>query len=223
MFTWICPECGREVPPSYSECPDCAAKAAAKGTTSASQQAPPPAEVEAPRPAAAAAPPVTYVVVKGRLPGWLVAFAVAVAMIVVLGGAYYFLFPSLRSQPPEAPAAAASLETPTTPVATASAHPLAKHIEIAGLRITEEGKKTQVRFLVVNHSGAVLADLAGTLSLHASTAKPGSEPLCTVAFQLASVGPYDSKELTLPIKTSLRAYELPDWQFLRSEWQLTKP
>ena len=26
MFTWICPQCGREVPPSYTDCPDCAAK-----------------------------------------------------------------------------------------------------------------------------------------------------------------------------------------------------
>lgn len=24
MFTWICPQCGKEVPPSYSECPACA-------------------------------------------------------------------------------------------------------------------------------------------------------------------------------------------------------
>src|SRR5579883_1907720 len=30
MFTWICPRCGREVPPSYDECPDCA-KAAQRG------------------------------------------------------------------------------------------------------------------------------------------------------------------------------------------------
>src|SRR5207302_199788 len=27
MFTWICPKCGREVPPAYNDCPDCAAKA----------------------------------------------------------------------------------------------------------------------------------------------------------------------------------------------------
>ena len=23
MFTWICPKCGREVPPAYTDCPDC--------------------------------------------------------------------------------------------------------------------------------------------------------------------------------------------------------
>ena len=28
MFTWICPQCGREVSPAYTECPDCAHKTA---------------------------------------------------------------------------------------------------------------------------------------------------------------------------------------------------
>jgi len=42
MFTWICPQCGREVPPAYSDCPDCAAKAAAAGATAAPPQPPPP-------------------------------------------------------------------------------------------------------------------------------------------------------------------------------------
>ncbi|HXM42895.1 MAG TPA: hypothetical protein VN924_16700 [Bryobacteraceae bacterium] len=31
MFTWICPHCGREVPPSYDACPDCAAREQAGG------------------------------------------------------------------------------------------------------------------------------------------------------------------------------------------------
>jgi|SRR5471030_165567 hypothetical protein len=39
MFTWICPQCGREVPPAYNECPDCKAKAAEGGQP---PQPPPP-------------------------------------------------------------------------------------------------------------------------------------------------------------------------------------
>lgn len=33
MYTWICPHCGREVPPSYDACPDCAATAASVAQT----------------------------------------------------------------------------------------------------------------------------------------------------------------------------------------------
>ena len=43
MFTWICPQCGREVPPSYDECPDCKNRAAA-GPPAQQPQAPPPSQ-----------------------------------------------------------------------------------------------------------------------------------------------------------------------------------
>ncbi len=33
MFTWICPKCGREVPPAYNDCPNCAENAAAGALT----------------------------------------------------------------------------------------------------------------------------------------------------------------------------------------------
>src|ERR1035441_10403029 len=54
MFTWICPQCGREVPPAYADCPDCAAKAAAAGAAAPPQ---PPAE---PGPPLQSAPPPAY-------------------------------------------------------------------------------------------------------------------------------------------------------------------
>lgn len=37
MFTWICPQCGGEVPPSYSECPRCAERRAQSGSPQALQ------------------------------------------------------------------------------------------------------------------------------------------------------------------------------------------
>src|SRR5690242_15479650 len=52
MFTWICPTCGREVPPSYTECPDCV------GKTAQTAAAPPPPQ---PQQAAAPPPPQGYV------------------------------------------------------------------------------------------------------------------------------------------------------------------
>src|SRR5689334_12200142 len=47
MFTWVCPQCGREVPPSYTECPDCK-----KVST-----APPPPDQPPAAPPSSAAPP----------------------------------------------------------------------------------------------------------------------------------------------------------------------
>lgn len=54
MFTWICPRCGREVPPAYDECPDCAAKIAAEAVTGS---APPPGAVASPQQWQPVAPP----------------------------------------------------------------------------------------------------------------------------------------------------------------------
>src|ERR1039457_5244846 len=39
MFTWICPQCGRDVPPAYNDCPDCSKKTAAGGGDQAAQPA----------------------------------------------------------------------------------------------------------------------------------------------------------------------------------------
>ena len=63
MFTWICPKCGREVPPAYDECPDCAGKTAAEAGPGA---APPPGgttSFQQPHAAAPAGP-------RGRRPLW---------------------------------------------------------------------------------------------------------------------------------------------------------
>jgi len=50
MFTWICPQCGREVPPSYSECPTCAERRQQGGQPQAPQPVPPQQPQYAPQP-----------------------------------------------------------------------------------------------------------------------------------------------------------------------------
>jgi hypothetical protein len=58
MFTWICPQCGREVPPAYTECPNCS-KLAAEGAGGNPQAPPqgPPQGPGAPPPLGSGAPP----------------------------------------------------------------------------------------------------------------------------------------------------------------------
>src|ERR1039458_4571605 len=99
MFTWICPQCGREVPPAYNECPDCAARIAAGS-------APPGAASSPQDPLAPAAPPATAppkdappafqpqpASPRGgtHLPTWLMAMLFALGFVVVGGGGFWFL------------------------------------------------------------------------------------------------------------------------------------
>ncbi|HUP02421.1 MAG TPA: zinc ribbon domain-containing protein [Bryobacteraceae bacterium] len=60
MFTWICPKCGREVPPAYTDCPNCnpqSLPAAAAPPPQSRPAAPPQQPAAPPQPPAYAAPP----------------------------------------------------------------------------------------------------------------------------------------------------------------------
>jgi hypothetical protein len=275
MFTWICPKCGREVPPSESECPSCTPKPVPE-PVARTAPAPSPAPTKPPAPgpiyaAPAAAelpvpgrwniptPPVqtpvqTYVAPTAAtpppqpipepplqepiapqttyqipppssgIPAWVVGVLVAVGLTGALAAAYFFLLPSRRSER----ASASSKEAVTTSAAaaktTASTNPFEKYLEIGGLRMLEDGKqKLQLKFVVVNHSAADLPVLTATVTLRPSTAKPGDDPISVVTTKLPALGPFDSKEVSTPIKSKLRAYEFPDWQFLRAEFSVNTP
>jgi hypothetical protein len=118
---------------------------------------------------------------------------------------------------PERPAAASS-------AADAKGSPLRKQIEVTGLRLTQnKAKKTEVRYVVVNHSGAEIQDLAVNANLQARTSKKDEEPVGTFTFKIPSLGPYESKEMNSVVDTKLKVYELPDWQNLDLRLQITSP
>ncbi len=215
MFTWICPQCGKEVPPHETECPHCAAA----GTSTAQ-----PVSVPQPQPAVAPAPPSpaqpAYVVAPARhAPGWLVALLVAMGLTAVGGGAYYFLS-SNRSAGSETGGKAASEPVPTAAAAAPASNRLAKFIEATGFRITEdERKRLNIRFLIVNHSPADLGDMAGKVHLKTTEGKS----IADFDFKTTRLGPYESVEFTVLVSTTLRAYEVPDWQFLKADLEITSP
>jgi len=94
---------------------------------------------------------------------------------------------------------------------------LAKYLEATGIRISEERRRTVVTMTIVNHSNAEMMALEGSIKL---STKDGSKTVATVPFKLAQLGPLEAKDYTVPILTTMRAYELPDWQFLRAELTL---
>jgi hypothetical protein len=118
------------------------------------------------------------------------------------------------SGPPEPPGAA---------VAT-NKHPLAKYLEVVGFRLAESGAgKLKITFAVINHSEADIGDLALKVKLTTTAAKPGDAPVAEFDVQVPALGPQEIKDVSVTVPTKMRIYELPDWQFLRGEFQITSP
>jgi hypothetical protein len=114
-------------------------------------------------------------------------------------------------------------ETPGPATATGK-HPWAKFIELSGFRIKESGTgKLEVKFIAVNHSEADLGDLVLHVRLVTSASKPEDEPVTQFDAKVSSLGPYEIKDVTAQGTTKLRLYELPDWQFIRGEFDITAP
>ena len=118
------------------------------------------------------------------------------------------------SGPPEPPGAA----VPT------NKHPLTKYLELVGFRMSEAGVgKLKIKFSAINHSNADLGDIEVKVKLTTTAAKPGDEPVATFDAKIPSLGPEETKDVTVTVPTKLRIYELPDWQFLRGEFEITSP
>lgn len=108
--------------------------------------------------------------------------------------------------------------------ATNTSNPAAKYLELVGFRINE--RKTgqlQIQFGVANHSEADIGDVKMTINLGTTAAKPGDPPLMTFPASVSKLGPSELKDVTVDVPTKLRVYELPDWQFLKADFQITEP
>ena len=101
---------------------------------------------------------------------------------------------------------------------------IAKYLELAGFRLDEKGAgKLQIRFALINHSDADLGDVVLQVTVHATTARSTDPPLFSFPATIQGVGPGDVKDVTVTTPTTLRVYELPDWQFLRADFKVTSP
>ena len=109
------------------------------------------------------------------------------------------------------------LEKPGVPASNAAtAHPLAKYIEITGVRVMEGGAgQAKIAFLAVNHSPADLPALEAHLTLSGA-----GQPIFDFPVLIPSIGPYESKDISSSVKTNLKPYELPDWQTLKPSLQI---
>jgi hypothetical protein len=103
-------------------------------------------------------------------------------------------------------------------------HPLAKYLEIAGFRITEKSAgKLDIKFAVINHSQADIGDLKMKVKLITTASKPEDPPVAEFDASVPALGPMEVKDGTGTATTKLRVYEMPDWQFIKAEAQITSP
>jgi hypothetical protein len=144
----------------------------------------------------------------------VIAALAAIAIVAVLAALYLWILPRRGAQSATAPAA--KIENVGAEQGAQPVHPLAKHLELAGVRVTElPGSRAKIQMLVVNHSGADLPDMVMDVALSA-----GGERIFQFPVKLASIGPYESRELSVTMKTDLKPYELPDWQAVKPEFRL---
>jgi hypothetical protein len=150
----------------------------------------------------------------GGMPSWLVALF---SLLVVAGlgaGVVYFLRENKGG-------AAATTADAKEPIQQASEpHPYNKYLEITGLRLGDERQKLALKFLVVNHSVGPLGGFDLEVNVNAVNAKPDDPPLFTVTTPVKNIGPMESRDFTVAVNTKLRAYEMPDWQFLRATFKV---
>jgi hypothetical protein len=107
---------------------------------------------------------------------------------------------------------------------TASTHRFAKYLELAGFRLRESSAgKLDVKFVAINHSDADLGDITVKVRVRTSQAAPEDPPVTEFEVNIPSFGPQETREITGKAETKLRIYELPDWQFLRTEFDITAP
>jgi hypothetical protein len=127
------------------------------------------------------------------------------------------------ASPPSAPKLVADPNGPG-PAASTAKHPLAKYLEFSGFRLTEAGKGSlKVQFAAINHSEADLGELAVKVKLVVVNAKPEDPPVTEFETKIPSLGPLEVRNMTASAPTKLRVYELPDWQFLRAQFEITSP
>ncbi|HTA68189.1 MAG TPA: hypothetical protein VK776_07915 [Bryobacteraceae bacterium] len=108
--------------------------------------------------------------------------------------------------------------------ATNTSNSVAKYVELVGFRINERKPgQLQIQFGVANHSEADIGDVKMVINLGTTAAKPGDPPLITFPAGVSKLGPSDLKDVTVDVPTKLRVYELPDWQFLKADFQITEP
>lgn len=150
----------------------------------------------------------------------MVAIGFAAVLLLLGGSIYYFV---LRTPSTGAAADKTAAALPANAAKQNVTNEYQKFVEVVGVRMITEDKKPVAKFVVVNHSGTEIDNLAANVTLRASTSRSDEDPVGTFSFKIPEIGPNDSKDMTEPLKTKFKMYELPDWQNTTAEIEVTSP
>jgi hypothetical protein len=161
--------------------------------------------------------PKALLVKKRLIPGWMMT-ALIIGTVLGAGFSSVFSFVSRSGTETKAPAAAVVEPAAPTPAAEPSSTSLAKALEVTGFRIRLNPEKSEIEYLVVNHTPSRFSGVTVYVTLYPVNAKAGQPPLCRFNFA-PNLGPYQSKEMTASIQPVGRV-TVPDWQDLHADVEI---
>ncbi|HME07886.1 MAG TPA: hypothetical protein VKG25_12595 [Bryobacteraceae bacterium] len=173
--------------------------------------------------------PEAVVEPKRVFPSWVLsAVAVAATILVVVNFFRTGNAPTEAKAPVEASTVSDIKPSPTagnspTPASntTTATTPFARDVEVSGLRIgVDLLHRSQLQYLVINHSGVQLTGVALHIKV-TSTAPANKGVLFQVSAVVPSLGPNESKEIRTDIEGQLQSKPIPDWQYLKTEVQIS--
>jgi len=162
-----------------------------------------------------AIPPALLRMKKRLIPGWM---ASALIIGTLLGAGFTSVMSFVR---PSAEGKQPSVAEAATPVVPTSPAPAPSPLEVTGFRIQmDPAKKSEIQYLVVNHTALRVTGVNVNVTLYAADAKAGQPALCSFQFASPNLGPFQSKDMTSAIETTARTVNVPDWQDLRASVEI---
>jgi len=204
MFTWVCPNCGKELDVAVKECPDCRDRAASM------RQASPEVVAETP---------------PSGIRFWILLGIGALAGVALLAFLVHYRMTHASPAPEPSGKAGARLTTPSLPPPEAvpeAGRSSARDVEVAGVRMSYDAhQKPQVKALIINHGEDPLERATLTVTLRQASSAPGSPPLAHFDAKIASpLKPGDAREITAPLDALATLAAMPAWRDLRADVDL---
>lgn len=158
---------------------------------------------------------------RSSVPGWLISLIVALILLVGGVGVLFYVVPTGATESRGIAPTDRSVSVASSSAQEVS-QSLNKSLEITGLRIRMGAdKKSEISYVVVNHSSTEIADVTVHVTVRSSNSRPQQIPICNFAFRLPSIGANEAREMTSLIEVPVRSPGLPDWQSLKADFQIT--